>query len=108
MKSADLRLLIQAGESSTLEFKESLPAALARDLVALANAEGGRVLLGVRDDGSVLGVKDSSALRARVQDIARNCDPPVGVSVGAVGGVLVVEVRESDAKPVQCSEGFFL
>ncbi|MBM4118602.1 transcriptional regulator [bacterium] len=108
MKPADLRLLIQVGESSTLEFKESLPASLARDLVALANAAGGRILLGVRDDGSVAGVKDSNALRARVQDIARNCDPPVGVRVEPVGAVLVVEVRESDAKPVQCSEGFFL
>ena len=72
----------------------------------MANTVGGKLLLGVRDDGTVIGVKDFNALRARVQDIARNCDPPVKVLVEPVDDVLAVHVRESDAKPVQCSEGF--
>jgi len=76
-------------------------------LVALANTLGGRILLGVRDDGSVAGINDSNELRARIQDIARNCDPPVRVLVEPVGKVMVVAVRESNAKPVQCREGFF-
>lgn len=107
LTATDLRILLQEGEGTTLEFKENLPASLARDLVAMANTVGGKILLGVRDDGTVVGAKDSNSLRARVQDIARNCDPPVNVLVEPVGGVLVVHVRESDAKPVQCSEGFF-
>ncbi|MFN8624868.1 MAG: ATP-binding protein [Candidatus Binatia bacterium] len=107
MKTADLAILIQEGEGTTLEFKESLSGSLAREMVALANTIGGRILLGVRDDGAVVGVKDTNALRARIQDMARNCDPPVKVVVGPVGRVLVVQVHESDAKPVQCSEGFF-
>lgn len=39
--------------------------------------------------------------------MARNCDPPVRVLVETVGDVVVVTVRESDSKPVQCREGFF-
>jgi ATP-dependent DNA helicase RecG len=107
MKPADLRILIQEGEGTTLEFKERLSGSLAREMVALANTIGGKILLGVRDDGSVAGLKDSNMLRARVQDMARNCDPPVKVVVEPVGEVVVVHVHESDAKPVQCSEGFF-
>jgi ATP-dependent DNA helicase RecG len=107
MTLADLRILIQEGEGTTLEFKESLSASLARELVAMANTIGGKVLLGVRDDGAVVGVRDSNTLRARIQDIARNCDPPVKLLVEPVGEVLVLRVRESDSKPVQCSEGFF-
>ena len=81
MTPADLKILVQEGEGTTLEFKESLSSSFARELVALANTIGGKVLLGVRDDGSVAGVKDSNHLRARIQDIARNCDPPVKVVV---------------------------
>ena len=107
MTPDDLRILIQEGEGTTLEFKESLSSSFARELVALANTIGGKILLGVRDDGTVIGVHDSNTLRARIQDIARNCDPPVRVLAELVGGVFAVHVRESDAKPVQCSDGFF-
>ena len=102
-----LQILIQEGEGTTLEFKESLSSSFARELVALANTIGGKVLLGVRDDGTVVGVQDTNTLRARIQDIARNCDPPVQVLAEPVGGVFAVHVRESDSKPVQCSDGFF-
>ena len=107
MTPGDLRILIQEGEGTTLEFKESLSSSFARELVALANTIGGKILIGVRDDGTVIGVHDSNTIRARIQDIARNCDPPVKVLAEPVGGVFAVHVRESAAKPVQCGDGFF-
>ena len=107
MNAAELAILIAEGEGTMLEYKASLSASFARELVALANTAGGKILLGVRDDGTIAGVDDSNALRARVQDIARNCDPPVQLRVEPAGRVLVVHVRECDAKPVQCSDGFF-
>ena len=91
MTPTDLEILLQQGEGTTLEFKESLSSSFARSLVALANTIGGRILLGVRDDGTVAGVKDTNVLRARVQDIARNCDPPVKVLAKSVGEVFVVQ-----------------
>lgn len=107
MTSTDLKILVQEGEGTTLEFKESLSASLAREMVALANTIGGRILIGVRDDGVIVGVKDTNILRSRIQDIARNCDPPIKVIVQPVDKVLVIHVHESDSKPVQCSDGFF-
>ena len=107
MKESDLNILLQEGEGTTLEYKEGLSASFARELVAMANTLGGKILLGVRDDGTIVGIKDSNTIRARIQDIARNCNPPVQVRLEPVGQVIVVHVRESDAKPVQCSEGFF-
>jgi len=103
----DLDILLHEGEGSMLEYKESLSSSFARELVAFANAAGGKILLGVRNDGTVIGVRDSNDLRARIQDIARNCDPPINVIVELVGKVLAVTVRESESKPVQCREGFF-
>ena len=107
MKQTDLDILLQEGEGSMLEYKESLSSSLARDLTAFANSSGGKVLLGVRDDGTVIGVRDSNKLRAQIQDIARNCDPPVKILIETVGKVTAITVRESESKPVQCRQGFF-
>lgn len=107
MTAADLETLVQQGEGTTLEFKERVSSSFARGIVALANTIGGKILVGVDDDGRMIGVEDGNALRARIQNIARDCDPSVRVLVEPVNGVLVVHVRESDAKPVQCSDGFF-
>jgi len=90
-----------------LEYKEAFSSSFARDLAAFANSSGGKILLGVRDDGKVVGVRDSNHLRAQIQDLARNCDPPVKVLTEVVGRIMVITVRESENKPVQCREGFF-
>jgi ATP-dependent DNA helicase RecG len=108
MNAADLDILLQEGEGVMLEYKEGISASFARELVAFANTAGGKILLGVRDNGTVKGIADTNVLRARIQDIARNCDPPVQILLQHIGMVTVVTVRESDAKPVRCSEGFFL
>jgi ATP-dependent DNA helicase RecG len=107
MKISDLDILLQEGEGVMLEYKESLSSSFARELVAFANTAGGKILLGVRDDGSVKGIADTNESRARIQNIARNCDPPVKIVQQHIGDVTVITVRESDVKPVQCSEGFF-
>ena len=107
MTHESLRILIEQGEGTTLEFKEKFSAGFAREVVALANTIGGKVLVGVNDGGKMIGAGDSNTLRARIQDVARNCDPPVRILVEPIAGILVVHVSESDSKPVQCSEGFF-
>jgi len=90
-----------------LEYKESFSPSLARELVAFANSAGGKILLGVRDNGTIVGIHDSNELRARIQDLARNCDPPVKLVIEPAGKVLILIIRESENKPVQCREGFF-
>ena len=43
--ASDIDVLIQQGEGTTLELKETLSAGFARELVALSNTIGGRILL---------------------------------------------------------------
>ena len=97
MKQSDLDIMLHEGEGSMLEYKEALSSSFARELVAFANSTGGKILLGVRDDGAVVGVHESNALRAQIQDMARNCDPPVKVLVEPIGNIVVVPVRECDS-----------
>ena len=59
MTRTELLKIIAGGENSGVEFKrDSLrPEQLGKEIVALANFRGGRVLLGVDDDGSISGIR---------------------------------------------------
>src|SRR5690349_8491486 len=58
MTKTELRELLRNGESSGVEFKRDVvePDALAKELVGFANLDGGSVLLGVEDDGTISGI----------------------------------------------------
>ena len=59
MLKSELLEIIASGESSGIEFKRDdvRPEQLAKEIVAMANLKGGRLLLGVEDDGSISGVQ---------------------------------------------------
>lgn len=73
MLRTDLLALIKNGEGSRVEFKRDdlHPRDLAKELVAFANLQGGAVLLGVEDDGSVSGVQRSD-LETWVMNVCRD------------------------------------
>jgi ATP-dependent DNA helicase RecG len=56
---AELWELIANGENSGVEFKSDdiRPEELAIEIVALANFQGGRILMGVEDDGTISGIR---------------------------------------------------
>ena len=56
--------LIAQGESKTLEFKRELPRfeQIAKTVIAFANTSGGKLLIGVDDNGSLVGVDADSVL----------------------------------------------
>lgn len=102
----DLSIILQEGEGHKIEFKEK-PVNLDREIVAFANASGGRIFLGVRDDGEVVGFKLTNSQRSRIQDAARNCEPPIKIDSHSLGDVVVIEIPEGVDKPYRCSSGFF-
>ena len=103
-----LKRLASLGEGQHLEFKHRVPRPekIAREVIALANTGGGKLLLGVEDDGTVLGVRDVHEEAFALQDALRAfCDPPVeGIRVASVPvsrrrEALVVDVPNSADKP---------
>lgn len=80
LKTELVEVLIN-GENSGVEFKRDdvHPDSLATEIVALLNLEGGHVLLGVEDDGSVLGLtRKPKAAEEWVMNVCRNnIQPPV-------------------------------
>ena len=59
MLASELQQLIAAGEGAKVEFKRDdlRPEQLAREIVSFANMNGGTILVGVEDDGSVSGLQ---------------------------------------------------
>ncbi|MFU8789754.1 MAG: RNA-binding domain-containing protein [Methylobacter sp.] len=62
MLKAELMEMLAHGENSGVEFKRDdiRPEQLAKEIVALANLQGGRIFLGVEDDGSISGLKQAN------------------------------------------------
>jgi predicted HTH transcriptional regulator len=69
MDRRKLEEMVARGEGTQLEFKKRTPEPrrLAKEVVALANSSGGVILLGVDDNGAILGVKDSTEEEYAVQ-----------------------------------------
>ena len=59
MLKAELFEIIANGENSGIEFKRDdiRPEHLAKEIVSMANLNGGKILLGVEDDGSISGIQ---------------------------------------------------
>ncbi|MEE4358836.1 MAG: ATP-binding protein [Desulfococcaceae bacterium] len=58
MKSEEILTCIKNGENSGIEFKQDgiRSEQLAKEMVAFLNFKGGKILVGVNDDGSVSGI----------------------------------------------------
>lgn len=100
--------LIREGECLTVEFKERFTPRIDEDIVAFANTKGGVILLGVRDDQTVGGEILTNSLKARINSVARNCNPPIPVRIKQVEeNIVSIEVPPGDEKPYNCKAGYF-
>lgn len=99
---------LELGEGQFIEFKESLDKSLPKEMVAFANASGGVVYLGVTNWGTIKGIEVTNKLKSQIQDMARNCDPPVAVLLTQINNVLSIEVKEGVNKPYSCASGLFM
>lgn len=102
-----VKLLIREGESLTVEFKEKYTSRIDEDIVAFANARGGTLLLGVRNDGTVGGEHLTNDLKAKINSLARNCKPSISIEMEQVGEVVAVVVPEGAEKPYSCGSGYY-
>lgn len=89
MNEHEILELIQQGESLVLEFKSDIKCLPDRELiaavVALANTEGGDLLLGVEDSGVISGLHANHASLAGLPAlIANRTNPAISVKVEAI------------------------
>lgn len=80
MDLQELQRLVESGESETLEFKRSLTEreAAAKTICAMLNSpQGGLVVFGVKNDGSIQGVEIGAETHDRIRGEIGRIDPPI-------------------------------
>jgi ATP-dependent DNA helicase RecG len=113
--SAELPDLRLGGEGQCLEFKVTFPEQardLAAEVAAFATSGGGEILLGVADDGSLVGLEPGDAAgadkhRLRAQQIVKTVAPPVkaDILIGYEDGRTVLCIRlGAQSEPLYYSE----
>ncbi len=114
--NSEILTLLREGETLTVEFKSDVKSLSDRDLVAavvaLANTEGGFILLGVEDDGTVTGVQSSHQdVAGLVAMIANRTSPSVVVRADIVdwGERRIIRIQTPKSRGiVSTSEGLLL
>lgn len=103
--------LIDEGEHEHQDFKFGISDArkIARSISAFANNDGGRLLVGVRDNGSIAGIRSEEDLHLIEAAAQVYCRPAVEVEMQAFlceGGAVVVrcEIPAVEHRPVEVRE----
>lgn len=100
--------LISIGEGYQSEFKESPDKSLVKEVCAFANAAGGKILVGVKDNGEKKLLTLDNNLLSRIQDSINHIEPKISVKLIKHDGILVIDVPEGTKKPYLCPDGFYL
>ena len=103
--------LIEEGEHEHQDFKFAITdaAKIARSISAFANNDGGRLLVGVKDNGRIAGIRNEEDIFVVEQAAQMYCRPPQDVKVSAFtvdGGAVVlrVDIAKASKRPVYSRE----
>ena len=106
-----IQRLIEEGEHEHQDFKFSISDArkIARSVSAFANNDGGRLLIGVKDNGNIAGVRNEEDIYVVEQAAQMYCRPAQKVEFTAFkteGGAIVIraEIAKASHRPVQAQE----
>jgi ATP-dependent DNA helicase RecG len=104
--------IIKQGESEVLEFKTSFGKDVIETVVAFANTRGGMILIGVSDDGDVVGTgRGDESLQVWANEIKQNTSPSIIPAVEKVRlkdkTVVCICVDEFPVKPVAFKDRYY-
>ena len=105
-----LKKLIKEGENQQLDFKYCISDSrkIARTLSAFSNSDGGRLLIGVRDNGSIAGIKSDEEIYMVDTAAQLFCRPEITYTIKQhiTGGktILEVEVLKGNERPYQVKD----
>ena len=89
-------------ENESIEYKREYVDDICKEVIAFANTNGGKLLIGVEDSGNPVGLEDIDNTYTRVTNTIRDSISPdvtMFVKYSLSNGIISVEVSEGTAKP---------
>ena len=89
-------------ENESIEYKREYVDDICKEVIAFANTNGGKLLIGVDDSGNPVGLEDIDDTYTRVTNTIRDSISPdvtMFVKYSLSNGIISVEVSEGTAKP---------
>lgn len=63
-------------ESETIELKEVVVDDIKKEIIAFANCDGGKLYIGIRDDGTVVGLDNADSVSLQISNMVRDAIKP--------------------------------
>ncbi|NLJ48293.1 MAG: transcriptional regulator [Candidatus Atribacteria bacterium] len=114
MNELELQERILKGEGLHTEFKVSFTnnEEFAKSITSFANTDGGEILVGINNNGEIVGVENIDELLRKIDDVAYNrCEPPVTIVQETLSIenkiILIVKIPKGDQRPYRTSSGVY-
>lgn len=98
--------IIMINESEKIELKEILVDEVKKEIVAFANSEGGKIYIGIKDDGTVVGLDNPEEISLQATNMIRDAIKPdvtmfAKCSIASMDDkeILVIDVEQGTNKP---------
>lgn len=119
MTEIELNLILRSGETTSVQFKRQIDnvTSLAEEMVAMANTDGGKILVGISENkeglGVIFGIENMKELNNQISNASnQKCIPPIFVKTASIvinnKIVLVIDVPEGLQKPYKTNDGKYL
>ena len=105
--------IIKQGENERVEFKKSFADETIASLTAMANFKGGKILLGVDDNGKIIGVEiGKESLQKWTNEIKNKTQPYLNINADKIiirnKTIVVLEILEFPLKPVSFKNRYYI
>ena len=109
MEKKELINLIKTGEGLKLEFKEGFNVpSLGKEMCAFANESGGKIIIGVNDNGVIKGFSLTNSQSSQIQTIARTIEPKLNIKIEKADNLIVINIPEGKNKPYSYASQYYL
>ncbi len=114
MNWEEIITLLEQGEGQSVEFEKNIPTSedLARDIVAFANSDGGKIVLGLDDKNKhFVGIEidNNDDFKAWIKDLAeKHCTPKIVPTIDIIDRgakkIAIITISDGDEKPYKTDD----